>query len=477
VSRARRARAAAALATALLLGGCLDARPQLVARHEAERASWHAERDEADVTKDEAREAHLGIARRFGPDAPPGRVPPGARPGAAADYRARQVIAGSSALRAADLAAETRGASLELAEEYADVADRWPDVPDLHFLGRLREGATLQRVGDRHGALAAFRDVQQQAGTIDDDAYPWARALTVDLEVHVALLSRDIESAGDVARGMEEARRRLAKRASDWAALPEGRRARRRGAEMAFLAGDTNAAVAAFDSLAASASGTHERAELELALGEIQQFARKDLDAAETAYRAAMQQGPLEPAAAEARIRLVALCLDRGIPEIGVRIADEVLTLGARALAGHESEARYWRGRCLLELGRWTDAIPSFEDGARGDPASPFTLACAARLHRRMREFEAPDTEAASARLLDVARRVPPPPPIPVPCDWAKTWREERAAFAWKEGVDELKRLDDPDQAEAARAAAGRILRERTILAQKTPDDPSFGRR
>lgn len=464
----------------LALAGFADShfapRPEMVLRHEAERARWHADRNEAHWTTEQTRTAFAEIARRFGPVGEPSDAQR-----ASADYGTRQAIAGSSALYSADLTARLQGASIALAEEYSSIADRWANQPDLQLLGRLREGATLQRIGDRHGALAAYRDVQRQGTRIDARAFPWSRELLIDLEVHVALLALELESDTDAAQTLTRARALLRRRAEDLQGRPEGRLAIRREAEIAFLAGDTEAALAGMESLCAQAASPRERAELQLALGEMHQYARHDPRTAEAWYRKAVQQGPLEPAAAEARVRLAELSLEQGEPQIGVRTVDELLTLGARVLKGRESEARYWRGRCLLELGRWMDALPAFEEGAKGDPGSPFTLACAARVHRRVSEFRSEETKGATARLLAVAAQVPPPSPVEVPQDWAEAWREDRAAFAWKEGVEELsavaRQLEDPGTAAAAREAAGRILRERTIFAQKTPDDASIGRR
>ncbi|MBZ0268220.1 hypothetical protein K8I85_08690, partial [bacterium] len=176
---------ALALACPLLLaaGGCLDARPELVARHAAERTRWLLDHSEVQWSPAQIRAAHAEVARRFGPD---GEVPPEGTQ-AREDHRVRQAIAGSSALYAADIRARMEGASWELAAEYGAVAERWPQEPELLFLGRLREAATLQRIGARHEAMAGFRTLL--GSPADSVATPEMRRLRSDLEVHAALLS------------------------------------------------------------------------------------------------------------------------------------------------------------------------------------------------------------------------------------------------------------------------------------------------
>ncbi|MBZ0268162.1 hypothetical protein K8I85_08395, partial [bacterium] len=129
----------------------------------------------------------------------------------------------------------------------------------------------------------------------------------------------------------------------------------------------------------------------------------------------------------------------------------------------------------------WTEALPSLMEGSEGDPGSPFTLACAARWHRQVERLQEDGRREATARLLAVAAAVPDPKPVDVPRDWGRTWRAERSRFAWEDALEELRDVarasGDPEEAARAEKAAGKILRERTIFAQRTPDDRSVGRR
>lgn len=466
-----------ALAAPLLtaLGGCFDARPELVARHAAERARWMIDHAEQKWSPEQVRATHAEIARRFGPD---GNVPPaGTR--AREDYRVRQSIAGSSALYAADIRARIEGPSWELAAEYGAVAERWPQEPELLFLGQLREAATLQRMGARHEALAGFRTLL--AAPADSSDAPASRDLRCGLEVHAALLALAVDEPKGAARTLLEAAARLRAEIDRRGGGEAARLPRRRAAEIAFLSGDTRDALAELTALAKDASTPEERAELQLALGEIEQYAHEDHDRAEHWYRRAAEEGPLLAAAAEARVRLVELSFVLDRPKVGVRSADEVLALGARALGDRAAEAQYWKARCLLEMGRWTEALPSLIEGTEGAPGSPFTLACAARWYRRVENLPEAGRREATARLVRVASAVPEPEPVDVPLDWARAWREERARFAWDEGLSALREVarasGDPEAAAAAEKAAGKILRERTIFAQRTPDDTPDGRR
>jgi tetratricopeptide (TPR) repeat protein len=471
---ARAFRIALACPLLALAGGCLDARPELVARHAAERARWEIDHTERDWSPAQVRAAHAEIARRFAD----GEAPPEGTQ-AREDYRVRVAIAGSSALYAADLRAGMEGASWELAAEYGAVAERWPHEPELLFLGRLREAATLQRLGARHEALAEFRLLL--AAPADSAATPETRDLRCDLEVHTALLAVAVAERSDVTRVLADAGRRLAAEIERRGAGTASRRPRRRAAEIAFLAGDTRGARATFEALAGDAATPDERAELQLAIGEMEQYAEGDTDAAEHWYRRAAEEGALLAAAAEARVRLVELSAVQGRPKVGVRSADEVLALGARALGDRASEAQYWKARCLLDMGRWTEALPSLIEGSQGDPASPFTLACAASWYRRVENLQEAGRLEATARLLAVAAAVPEPKPVDVPMDWARAWRAERSRFAWEEGLEALREVargsGDPAEAATAEKAAGKILRERTIFAQRTPDDTPDGRR
>lgn len=471
-------RASLVLAVPLLaaLGGCLDARPELVARHAAERARWMMDRTEEKWSPAQVRAAHAEIARRFGPV---GDVPPEGTQ-AREDYRVRQSIAGSSALYAADIRARTEGPSWELAAEYGAVAERWPQEPELLFLGRLREAATLQRLGARHEALAGFRALLASPAD-SSSATPESRDLRCNLEVHAALLALAADDPEGAAHTLLEAAARLRAEIDHRGGGEAARLPRRRAAEIAFLSGDTRDALEALEALAGDAPTPDERAELQLALGEIEQYAHGNPERAEHWYRRAAEEGPLLAAAAEARVRLVELALALDRPKVGVRSADEVLALGARALGDRAAEAQYWKARCLLEMGRWTEALPSLIEGTEGAPESPFTLACAARWYRRVENLPEAGRREATARLVRVASAVPEPGPVDVPLDWGRAWRAERARFAWEEGLSALREVarasGDPEAAAAAEKAAGKILRERTIFAQGTPDGTPDGRR
>lgn len=448
------------LVAGLLAAGCAPEHAELVKRHEAQRERWHVDREERNWSVSEQREAHQEIARRFGPSDSPTETEMNDP-----DWWERQAIAGTSALYAVDLASSGEQTP-ELAAEYDRVAERWSFDEELRLLARFGQGRTLGRLGQLDEAAVALRQVVQVSDeTIDADHMTWARPLLLDLEVHLALLERDLAQRDRRPVDLTPARERMLERATRWEGRPEGFRARRRAAELAELNGDVDVAVEEFTELAEQGKTADDRAEIQLALGDLYFFRLDRKAEAERCYRIAVEQGPNVRASAEARVRLMELCVRLGRYQLGLRTADDFLNLGARVQEGRLEEALYWRARCLLELGHWVDAIPTLVDGAAGDPADPFTLACAARLYHRMRTFRHKDTAAAVERLVGVAVRVPAWELVDPPRDWSLTWREQRREFAWKEGADELqvalRSVRDPDQRERGRAALERIRKER----------------
>jgi tetratricopeptide (TPR) repeat protein len=443
----------------LALGGCVPQDDGLSMRFEAERARWHVDRREPEWGEERAREAHRGIARRFAPESPPSSVAL-----ADPDVQIRFRIAGSSALYAADLGAD-HGATPELADEYRGIAETYAFDDEIRVLARLGEGRMHEQLQEPVAAHSAFvRATDVAPDLFDEDRMEWLRPRLLDLEAHASRLVRHL-APGERAGAFAEARGRLRGIAQRWEGERTGWRARRRDAEVAAESGEYEAAVDSMLALVPEAVSADERADLLLAAGEIVQYRMKNFARAESLYVRSGEQGGIVRAAAEARIRLVELRVHQGRPQVALRTADEILALGARALAGRREEALYWRGRSLFDLGHWEAGLPTLEEGSQGDRGSGFALACAARRARRLRNFRRADEEEAVRALVAVAEEVPPVARIVAPEPWAFSERLDRKAFAWQESIDELRAgaatIRDPELARRARELAAEFERER----------------
>ena len=292
----------------------------------------------------------------------------------------------------------------------------------------------------------------------------WLRERILDLEAHASRLTRHLPRA-ERERELAAIDARLRGVARRLDGSRTGWRARRRAAEVRAESGETRAAVDSLLALTRDAVSADERADLFLAAGELTQYRLGRASAAESLYVRSAEQGAIVRSAAEASVRLAELRLEQGRHAVARRTADEILSLGARALADRREEANYWRCRILIASGRWEDAVPFLEDGAAGSPNSGFTLACATLLVQRLRSFRSVSEAEALRRLVEVAERVPEAPRIVAPEPWAFSERLDRKAFAWREGIRDLRaaanRVQDAELARRARAAADRIARQR----------------
>ncbi len=447
----------ALLATA---GGCGGGDSEVVRRFEAQRLRWQVDREELSWSWEQARDAHLDIERRFGTAEPPSDA--ALRD---VDLSVRLQIAATSLLHSVNLEARYGGPTLEVADAYHEIARKYAFDQQVYLLSRFGEGKTLEQVGQRVEAGQAYQElVTIPPEVTDTPEFEWARTILVTLDVHAAVLAHYLDEAA-ANNSLRAARARMESQVQRWEGSPSGLEALRGIAALTYVLGDRGAAAGKFEALLASATTPDEAAELYLLLGEVNQFGLDRPAAAEAMYTRAVEQGRRVRDAAEAQVRLVELRLSLQQPQVAVRTADELFTLGARALEDRKEEAHYWRARCHLALGHWEDALPALAAGATGNPDSPFALACAARRYLKMREFNMPDADDGLNMLLRAADAVPPPSPVSVPTRWVVTWRERRKRFAWQEGLDALRsaarRATDEDMARRTREVAERIEAER----------------
>jgi len=449
------------LALAGLLGGCGET--ERSRRYQLESERWRAMRTEqrwretrrsgpeldADVVA-----LHRDISRRWGMTEPPGitvlRDP---------DAVERLRLAASSALLAADLEARA-GPTRELAEEYDRLGRVYGFDPDIRARAGLGAGKIWEGLGDRLHALGVYRRYLGRDGRPAPAPGPLDRvdAFEVDLEIHAAMLARD-ELPPDEAREVILAiQDRLARTVETWQDRPGVDRVRRRLAEASAILGDVPTAIETLEDVCGRALPGDERSELLLELGDLH-YDREDRPAeAEVRFRESALGGDEIPAAAEARLRLGELLVRRGRAREGLEVLDQALRLGARVREGRQSEILYWKGRALVALGQWEDALPVLRDGATAEAGSPLALAAAGRYRDRLaglRQAAVP----GDLLLVETAERVPDPDGrVTVPRSWAEEERRARREAHAREGISALSRVAQTAADPEVRARAARAL-------------------
>ncbi len=474
----RRARAAALLALGLVAGmcgtGCRES-VEMVRRWDAERDRWRADQQESGWIREHGRlgashrerlrESHRRIATRYGSANSPSEAELRDR-----DVALRLRIAGSSALYAADLAANGP-ATPELLVEYSEVARVYAFDRNLSIRAGLGAGWTAERLESPREALSIYVELLRDQAATEAARGPGARfgmvqALLVDLEVHASILAGSALEPG----GANDVRLGGARRLEAWGeggeSRPGERRIDRRRAELHFLAGEWDEGIALLVPRFEEAGTVDERAEIALVLGEAAEFGARDAERAEAWYREAARQGEDVPSAAEGRMRLGDLLTRTGRAWEGMRELETLLGLGARVLEDRRAEILVLKARSLVALDRWEDALPSLRDATLLDPGDPFVLVAAAEIHARLRRFTRPAAGPAAREFVSLAETVPGRAGPAYPSrEWAEWAREVRRRAAWRAAVEELRTVArsaaDEELARAAAEAADRIGRER----------------
>lgn len=456
----------AGIALLATVSACAASHEEAVQRFEAERTRWKADRLErrltlagadSSVASRRLQHEHTEIARRFGPD---GRL--GANSILDPDARVRYRIAGSSALYAVDLEAR-ESVGEEACAEYSGIAERYAFDSEIALRARIREGLARERRGEESAALAAYERALETPPSGDPFAgndVPVHEQLRADLEVHVALLARDLRSVADASDVVRRSVDRLRARAEKWAGHAGENRLRRRLAEALAIADRGEEAAALLQELLGAASTGEARAEFALLIGEVEEVTRHRPDEAETWYRRAVAEGIGRPIGNDARLHLGHLLRAAGREREAADFFSIAIISGASTTAAHRAEALYGQARCMDDLDRREDALNAAARGAT--EAGPFGLACAARRARQARDFDTPGAEQEMNDFVARAGREPGPRGgAPSLKDLSQAVRREREAEAWADVVAELRVVaaarNGTALGEAARETAARF--------------------
>ncbi|MCA9751463.1 MAG: hypothetical protein KC591_04680 [Gemmatimonadetes bacterium] len=459
----RRRTFALAVTLAVVLGGCGSSERSL--RFDAERARYWARRDEtswraaglaADSLSARVARRNAEIEQEFGAAGAPGiaelRDP---------DTVARLRLAAESGLLATDLRA-SKEATEEIAGEYDRIGRIYRFDPDVRARASLGAGKVWERLGQGDRALDVYRAYLGRDGRPTTGIGPVDRveAFDVDLEIHVALLARELRSRGEAETIVREVRDRLRRTAELWADRTGVSRVKRRLAEANALMNDQKAAREGFEEVLRDAAPGDDRAEVLLALGMLAADARQNTDA-ETWWREALREGDEIPAAAEARVRLGELLVETRRPRDGLEVIDGFLALGARVREGRESEALYWKGQAFIARGQWEDALPVLREAALREPGAAHALPAAGVYRSRLTRLRA-GPQAGDQLVVKAAEADPGiPPEIRVPRTWESDRRRERLDEFRQQGLRVLRTVAesaaDPDLRERARAQLDRL--------------------
>jgi tetratricopeptide (TPR) repeat protein len=453
---------------AWLLSGCGET-SEFAERFDAERARWHADREEADLragtpspgeaTLAKIRALHASVGERYGATTAP-------TPAQLADpdARLRLQIAGSSSLYELDLAS-LAPPTAELADRYARLADVYAFDRSLWFRCRLGEASIRERLDETDAALAVYRRIVTDAGVPTRIGAGGDGQYVLDLHVHAGILALEHLPPNAAARELASLHESIAAPLAAGADTLLAPYLQECLAQICFLERKWDEGCAILDTLASSISLPARRANFILMEGEVRQYETRDLDLAEAAYREVITVMDGTPIATTARLRLAESLLRRRRPAAALDIVEETLELGASLLVDNAAEARYWKARALTDLGRWEDAIPVFHEAAELDAESPYAFLAAIERQRRLERLTRPSSREAP-NLVGQADRVPANPYRRlVPKHWSDYARERRARSIWRESIEGLldvtKNVRDVDVRENAILAAARLAEDR----------------